>query len=127
MLYPIWNKEQKIGVACLSESGLYAEIVCTFRFPENKFLRICMQYADRCIDLGLCVREGEEFVVRKKIPVKQLGAGEPVFRITENSFASDRGKYPISDGIPFAEINKLRHGKLLINGGETYLVDQSTR
>ena len=127
MLYPIWYKEQKIGVANLSECGLYVEVVCSCRFPEKSFSRICMQYADKSIDLGLWVLEGKEFVVRKKIPAKQLGEGEPVFRLTETAFASDKGKLQILRGMPFVEIHKLRHGKLLIQSGKIYLVDQSTR
>ena len=125
MEYPIWNQNEIIGTAHTFRCGLYMEIQCTCQYPEGGFFRVHMKYPDKTIDLGLWVKVGQNYSVRRKIPIKSLGAGDPIFSIVSNITYTQEPKYPICTGLPFEHIDKIRKGKLLFENGAVFLVGQS--
>lgn len=126
MEYPIWDQSKTIGTANTTICGLYMDIYCICRHPEGGFFRVHMKYPDKTIDLGLWVQAESYYCVRRKIPVKSLGTGEPTFCIVPNTPCTDDRKYQIAAGVPFQHIDKIRNGKLFIDNGVFYLVDQLT-
>ena len=118
--YPITFQNQTVGRAILSQYGLYYKIYCVCRFEQKQKYHIYVDSCDRSLDLGICVPEGDRFVLNRLIPMKKLGQGSFCFRAT---LAMDHF-YPVSEALP---IEQLANSKLTFRDGVMGLVftDQS--
>ena len=104
--YDICLNNDVVGYATIERTGLYATFDCKCTFPTEDVYRILVKYEDGRLDLGVCVPEGLSFVVRKQIPVKLLGAGEPKFSVID-THKSDGNFVPISEDSSFLYLSQL--------------------
>ena len=125
MEFSICDQKEVVGKAIMVRSGLYADIQCDCQYPAGGFYRVYMKYSDKTIDLGLWIKDGSHYLVRRRIPLKSLGEGDPVFYIAQHQPATELNKYPLQIGQPFENIEKIRKCKLLNVSNTLYLVDHS--
>lgn len=122
MEYPIWYNGAQIGTARMQKCGLYMEISGVCKCPDEAFYRVCVQYSDRTIDLGLLIKENDFYYLRKRVAIKVLGNAEPLFAITSNH--TETLYYPLSNrqAEPFEYLDKLRNCKLSKTNEVIYIV-----
>lgn len=122
MEYPIWYNGTQIGTTRMQKCGLYMEISGVCKCPDEGFYRVCVQYIGKTIDLGLLIKENDLYCLRKRIAIKVLGNGTPLFAITPNH--AETLYYPLSDrqAEPFEYLDKIRSSRLSITNEVIYIV-----
>lgn len=116
--YPIFDGKTKVGRACVWQEGLYMRIQCRCMPLCRKPKRLVMQSGENTILLGLCVPDGEEMSLLKRMPVRQVGDSKPTFHVEE----SRQEGILFKPGEPFEAITKLRHARLQICDGKYYVL-----
>lgn len=120
--YQISNGEQIIGVAQVSQEGLYYKIFCRCKLPMNGIHRVYVSNNGVERDLGICVPNGEEFILEKKVPIKHIGQGELKFLAGKKSGKERVNKVPICRDKPFGAMKAIRRGRFAIYDGNFYIV-----
>ena len=114
-LYPVlWNQEE-VGEVGVTKQGLYYVFSCRMQLPPGSRCRLyaCSQGDSR--DLGLCIPEGNFFVLQTRIPAKYFPEEEYSFCLNQPA----TGRFvPVRKDRPFPELDKLESGKFSISGGE---------
>ena len=101
-----------IGTAIVSREGLYYCIRCTCALTGEVVFKIIAQCGDRSVSLGVCVPKNDAFGLEKRIPVKQLGDGRPVFMAVPNHQQMTGKFVPLRPEEPFAYIERLQNAYL---------------
>lgn len=77
--YQILMGNDVVGTACIETLGLYTHIICRCHFPRNNIYRIRAKYGSNEIDLGVCIPNGDSYVVKGKVATKRLNSSIPSF------------------------------------------------
>lgn len=118
MTYDILLGGQTVGKAHVQRQGLYYCFDCRCRLSGDVMCRVTVTCGDRTESLGLLTPEGDQFVLRTKLPVKRLGEGIMEF-IAVPKHPELRGKFiPLSPEEPFAYIRRLEDAVLQIRNGQ---------
>lgn len=103
-IYDVWLKDKIAGEVLISREGLYYRFLSTVWLPKSSRYHLLAYWEGGNIDLGLCVPQGESFVLNKKIPIKRFDnrryryilAAKTVKQVT-----------PIFENQPFTHLNRL--------------------
>lgn len=125
MSYPILAAGQQIGFAEIAEIGLYQQVCCHCQFTEGEIRRVLMRFEDKTVDLGLWVRENQEFVIRKRIPRKAFGRGVPDFTAIPQLAKKEETLIRLEEGKPVQDLEQLANCRLRFDKGGAYLQIQS--
>lgn len=102
--------------------GLYWRFLCRCRFSSEQLCRLQVECGGTREDLGILVPVDGGFGSDRKIPVKRLGQGTPVFRILVNG-KEEREKFiPICPEEPFSYIARLKESYLVRRNGQIGIV-----
>lgn len=71
-MFKIILNGKRVGNSTVEKSGLYYSIRCECVFLDKKPYRIVANDGKTTVDLGICVPEGNRFIIKTKIPVKRL-------------------------------------------------------
>lgn len=106
-ILPILFAGQKVGEGHISRSGLYHRFECRFRCDKNHkyYLYIC--FGDEKINLGICIPDGDDFVLKKNLASKTFTDDEMSFLLLDQSNSSF---CKIFEKKPFPHIAHLEHG-----------------
>lgn len=119
MDYAVIFGEKSIGKAHVTRQGLYYRILCRCRLTGDVLCRLEARCADRCVNLGILVPEGDGFGLETRIPVSRLGEGEMKFCVLpRHEPAEERTFAPIYPEEPFAYLSRLKDAFLEIREGQ---------
>lgn len=119
--YEILINGQVAGKAIVETKGLFTAFHCRCKLSAPGVYRIYASYADKKIDLGICVPDKDEFVVSTKIPTKHLGEGVPVFYGLD-IHEKQEAIIPVSNEKTFDYLHKITDAKLCIVNGQIGVV-----
>ena len=123
MYHVFWN-EKSVGTAKVIKEGLYYRFSCVCRLAEKGVYRICVSDGHKELDLGICVPEGQDFVLNTKIPSKNFREETFSFRLVTKQ--EKRIVVPVKDGMPFSYLESLNDACLkTVNGVQCIVIDQS--
>jgi hypothetical protein len=125
MIYSVAMNGQDIGTVSMVRKGLYVEIECACSYPQREFQRLYMVFDDKKLDLGILIPKGEEYVIRKKIPVKYLGNGSVSFRI-EPAAGCKNELVELFPDKPFPYVHRVTEGIFARKGNRRYIYFQSS-
>ena len=118
VLYNILLNDLVIGHVQVGRVGLYYKFWCICKFNDNKIYRIKVSDGITEIVLGICVPEGDHFVLNTKIPVNRLQQDSLVFRAeprNESIFTVETGK-------SFSCLDKLETARLQNANGQVKMI-----
>jgi len=122
-IYPIYEGKQIIGEAQVSCEGLYYVIRCSGP-TTNGPRRICVKCADRSVMLGLCVPNGKEMTLLRRMPKYKLDGTDMTFCV----YSENDGCIRVLPDRPLKDLSELRRVKLELRDGKHYFrfADQSS-
>lgn len=111
--YPITYHQQCIGSAKMHKEGLYMQIRCVCRFPDKQIYKLYASCNNQQIELGIPIPKNLEFVLEKRIPIKQLSDTEVKFYAKRKNNALPAEGIPVSADCPFERLADLHEGAYL--------------
>lgn len=117
-VYAITLGGRAVGQAAVFQNGLYLYFECRCRLTGETVCRIRVKCGGKEEDLGIPVPEGREFVLRRKLPAKRLGAGVPEFRVEPKRTALPENWVPVRAEEPFAYLTRLQDAFLEVRDGQ---------
>ena len=107
-VYPITCNGKTIGQVQFARKGLYYHFYCQCSYSETTVCRLMIRCGKWVEKLGIMVPEGNCFVLRKKVPVKNIPDHKPDFFILTELENQERGIFvPISSDEPFEYLSNL--------------------
>ena len=70
-----------VGIAKISEEGLYYRIECTCDLPQNTIFKVYAVTSCETLNIGVCTPCGEKLRTVRKIPVSRWGTAAPQFYV----------------------------------------------
>ncbi len=113
----VWLDGEIAGSVCVTKEGLYTRFFCRCKLPDGQIYRLFVFCDGRGTDLGICVPQGEYYVVNKMVPSRQTGDGEMCFQVLS---AADKPKdkvIPVLCNEPFLLISQLERMRLCVDNG----------
>ena len=106
-IYDVWMPDKIAGQVMVSREGLYYRFLCTVKIPKESHYHVMAQADSGIIDLGLCVPQGDLFVLSTKMPVKRFDKREYRYVLSEKTV---KQVIPVFVDKPFVCLNKLTEG-----------------
>lgn len=125
--YDVVKNGRVVGWASVTQEGLYNCIYCSCRFSTKGLTRIYMGQDGNQVDLGICVPDGQEMVIKKKIAHKNIQNIERIFRVVSAGDSGSSFHIPVCESMPLPDISGLQNAKLTYAGNILYfeITDQS--
>ena len=121
--YRIWLSKDPVGSVTVERQGLYYWFRCKCQLHSKVICRVMVSCGGESSSLGILVPVGEEYLLTKKLPVKEFEAGEPEFWITPRQLAKPQilsvDIYPEE---PFRYITKLEKAYLSTKQGKMVIM-----
>lgn len=115
--YAVYMGNERVGSAAVTREGLYYRISCRCRLSGTVPCRIAVT-GEKEVDMGLCVPQGDEFGIEKRIPIKKIGEGELRFQVLPRHQVSKGIFVAISPEEPFRYIARLKDAYLARRNGQ---------
>lgn len=116
--YGIWLGKEQVGKAFVERKGLYYEFFCRCHISSEVICRVSLSCGSSHENLGILMPCAEEYTLKKKIPVKQLGVGEPRFWITPKQTQMNEVLVDVYPEEPFRYLSKLQNAYLQKQRGQ---------
>ena len=107
--YDVYLNQEIVGGVNVTEEGLYYRISCRCTLDEGIY-RLIAYFENTSVQIGVCVPQGSDYILEKKIPIKQLNKEIKAFQIISKDTVSGQ-LIPISDDKPFEGIQELEHAR----------------
>lgn len=121
-MYEILLGGQSVGEVHVTKQGLYYHFDCRCDFTGEVMYRIAVKCGDDEQILGIPVPEGENFVLRTRVPIKKLPEGTFSFRAVPKH-TDLMGKFvPLSPEEPFAYLQRLQEAFLQVRDGKVGII-----
>lgn len=117
-MYDILLNGLTIGHVQVDREGLYYKFRCNCKFNDNKIYRIKVTDSVTEITLGICVPEGDNFILNTKVPVKKLQKDSLIFTAelrSEQAIVAETGK-------SFSYLDKLETARLQYTNGQIKII-----
>lgn len=109
--YPVYWKGEKAGQLTVEKAGLYYCFLCRVKLPAGSRCRLYAHTNGESRDLGLCVPDGGDFVLQRKLPIKQFSHGEYSFLLDQPAAEQF---VPVWGDRPFPAMDNLEKGKFAV-------------
>ena len=120
--YPVSYRGATVGSAQLTAEGLYYCIHGKVRLPDGDIYRLFASNRNRCICLGICVPDGDLFVITKRIPIKQFANYSAFsFYIDTREEIRERRLYSVSPDKPFEKLKDLQAAHFEMQDGAGHI------
>ena len=116
--YALTMQGQHLGKVTMERQGLYWCISCRCRLEKRELCRLVIRCGHREIPLGILVPQDDAFVLRTRIPVKQIGEGEISFLLIPVHTHKECVFVPIIPEEPFSYLARLKDSFLVIRNGQ---------
>ena len=108
--YDLIMDDQVVGTVHVAKEGLYYMIKCTYSSLQDGIYRAIVQNDHECINLGICIPEGDHFVANARIPISRIENDNVRFFIVSTKSKHAQGK-PVAEDIPFELLDQLQTGR----------------
>lgn len=115
--YQILMGGKEVGTAKVTRQGLYYSFDCRCALSGEVICRVTVTCGEKTHSLGIPVPEGGAFVLRTRLPVKQLGEGQLGFQAQPNHRPVAGLFVPISPEEPFGYLSRLQDAFLEFREG----------
>ena len=109
-----------VGTAEYKKEGLYYRFFCACTPPDKAVYRVVLTDGQICRDLGICVPQGDKFVLTARVPCKQVNAEALSFELTDKR--QESLVVPVNTGEPFEHLEKIETARLQVTNGQTELL-----
>lgn len=123
--YPILADWQSVGTVQVYRTGLYYELVCRCRQTHGQMQELVVRMGDTTENLGLLVPSNDGWKLRKRVPIKRLGEGKPLFLLHPRNEQS-RETVEIDVQKPFPFLERLDEAYLVSIAGECRIAFRKT-
>ncbi len=120
-MYEIMFHGEPIGCVEVKREGLYFRFVCSCSPPRKGIHRIHVSDGTTARDLGICVPDGEKFVLNTRIPGKYFKTDTFSFHLTDGRVSNDIS-LPIKSDEPFGYLEHLDDAHLEITDGQPEII-----
>ncbi len=120
--FEITRNNQIVGSAEVCIEGLYYKISCRCQLPAQAMYRIYMVSEDVKIDLGVCIPKDNQFILTKRIPIKQIGKSVFTFYVYEKKYNQEDFAMPLANDKTFPYIDQLERAYLEIRNKQPYII-----
>jgi len=120
--YSVTLNGQHCGKVTVDRRGLYYHVRCRCILPTEDIFRLQVTCGKVSRSLGVLAPTEDRFGLDTKIPVKQLGEGEPAFLVISKRQPVAGHFVPIVDEEPFAYISRLKESFLEIRNGQMGII-----
>lgn len=124
-LYPITLEEMQVGEAVVQKEGLYYRFRCRCRLPSADIYVINCESGKGSVCLGVCVPDGNEFTLEKRISEKKVDTEQLKLYARPKSTAGVFSE-GVTDGCHFLHLDKCRLSTLMTKQG-MYCIQWSTK
>lgn len=118
-MYEVRLNGTSVGSAQIVKEGLYYKIHCCCSFHDKKIYRISILDGKSDVYLGICVPEGNHFVLTTRVPVKYLSGENWNFVVNSEGPCG----VPVVSGKPFEYLEKLETARFNTNGQPKIVID----
>ncbi len=105
-----------MGQAEVVRQGLYYEINCRCRLPENRIFRVALCIGDGWENLGVLVPEGDAFCLKKRLAAKKYGSIEAEFRVYGTGENPMETFVPLDPNMPVDCLPRLKEARFARRG-----------
>ena len=123
--YHITLDNHRVGTAAVTQQGLYYRIACQCVFKVKGFYCISAESGEHREHLGLCIPEGDRYILNKSIPVKRFPEKKLSFYASRKKENSEHTFIPVETGGEFTGLAELMNGKFESSKGSNYIVFSS--
>lgn len=116
--YEVRFGNRSCGKVQVQRQGLYYRFLCRCRISGEVLCRLRVTCGDKQEELGILSPVEGGFGLEKKIPVKRLGNGLPVFQLYVKQEQAEGRFVPITPEEPFAYISRLKDAYLVHRNGQ---------
>ena len=120
-MYEIMFRDKPIGCAEVKREGLYLRFICTCLLPKKGIHRIHVSDGISVKDLGICVPDGEKFILNTRIPSKYFKTDTFSFHLTDGKVTNDI-TLPVNSDEPFEHLEHLEDAHLEITDGQPAII-----
>ncbi len=120
-MFEIHMDNNVVGNATIYQTGLYYHIHCTCNPPSNEMYRIIMYNDSACVDLGICVPDGDVFTLFTRISAKSFRGDNFKFKMVRGV----KGEYVVLANTPFEHLSRLETARLQKINGQLWIVTDS--
>lgn len=110
--YAVWLGKEAVGQVTVERQGLYYCFHCRCQLRSEVMCRVTVSCGGRNESLGILVPMGKDYVLTKKLPIKQFRSGIPDFWITPKQPQRQGFYVDIYPEEPFRYIAKLEKAYL---------------
>lgn len=110
-----------VGIAKISEEGLYYSVECTCDLPRNTIFKVYAVTSCETLNIGVCTPCGEKLRTVRKIPVTRWGNVVPQFYVLPKD-ECDRELIELLPNSPVTCVENLRQCRLIWENGKSVLV-----
>ena len=114
--YPIHYIDKCVGTAEVIQEGLFYKIYCQCQPWCNKRCRICVRTFEKNEDLGICVSNGGNLTLTKRIPIKQIGNKLAFSAVVDNN-EEQTFFVQLERDLPFTYFERIDSAKLAVLDG----------
>ena len=111
-----------VGTVCVHQIGLYTQFECQCTFSKDDLYRIVAKHKAGQINLGICIQEGDFYVINTKIPTKYIGYNDLKFCALVESEVDDATFVPVTTDARFGYIADIMHAKFCVREGRKGLL-----
>ncbi len=111
-MFPIYYGSREWGNATVEIQGLYYRILCKCNIPTDAICTIHLQTKGNDINLGTCIRAGNQYIINTKIPIKHIQINDLKFCILPKSAESSSAFIPIEENSPFPNLKRLDKARM---------------
>lgn len=119
--YGVFFEGENVGTITVIRSGLYYALTSQCRVPETKMLHLIMEIENCTHDLGLLIPVDGTMRIKKQIPIKRIGAGEPFFYLRERNASADLFVC-VREDEAFPHLHRLKDSVFSVRNGEPGLI-----
>ena len=120
--YTVWFGKEPVGQVTVERQGLYYCFRCQCQLHTEVMCRVSVSCGGKHVSLGILVPVGNDYLLNKKIPVKQFLPGNPEFWIAPRQMQKQKICLDIYPEEPFQYITKLEHAYLDKIGGRPVVI-----
>ena len=120
-MFEIFYEDTVVGSAEIKREGLYYKMRCICIPPNDGIHKITVSDGVTVRDLGICVPLNGKFTVTARLPIKCFQSDRLRFTLIPKTKAG----IAISDGAPFAQLDKLEAARLVFSDGQPEIVIDS--
>ncbi len=117
--------QEAVGQVRVERQGLYYIIDCKCSRFTDQMYDLTVTWGEQQLRLGLLAPLGSGLALHKKLPVKDMGQGRPVFGLRPRHQAMPEGFVPLHPQEPFAYLRRLENAYLAVHNGQLGIAFQT--